>query len=135
LFGEAVVITKEAFQRDFRYIIKQNGGMLSKGRLLGIQFEVLFADGLYDTISKHAVNMAMMLREAFAEKGYSFRYDSQTNQQFPILPNSRLTELSKKYAYSFWERIDDNHSAVRFCTSWATKREDVEALIRDIRDL
>jgi threonine aldolase len=135
LFGEAVVIINDALKKDFRYFIKQNGGMLAKGRLLGIQFETLFEDGLYDEVSKHAVDMAIMIREAFAEKGFSFRYDSTTNQQFPILPDHVLTELSEKYSYSFWEKVDATHSAVRFCTSWATNKKNVEMLIKDIKAL
>lgn len=135
LMGEAVVIINDTLKKDFRYIIKQKGGMLAKGRLLGIQFETLFEDGLYYEISKHAVEMAMMIREAFAEKGFSFRYDSKTNQQFPILPNAVLTQLSEKYTYSYWESIDTRHSVVRFCTSWATKKECVEMLIKDIKAL
>ncbi len=135
LLGEAVVITNDALKKDFRYMIKQNGGMLAKGRLLGIQFETLFEDGLYYEISKHAVNMAMIIREAFAEKGFSFRYNSMTNQQFPILPNEVLSILGEKYSYSFWEKVDAKHSAVRFCTSWATKKENVEMLVNDIKAL
>jgi len=135
LCGEAVVITNDALKKDFRYFIKQRGGLLAKGRLLGIQFETLFEDGLYYEIASHAVEMAMMIREAFIEKGFSFRYDSVTNQQFPILRNDVLSELGKKYSFSLWEKFDDNHSVVRFCTSWATKKENVEKLIEDIRAL
>lgn len=135
LMGEAVVIIKDALKKDFRYIIKQNGGMLAKGRLLGIQFETLFEEGLYYDISKHAVDMAMLIREAFAAKGVCFRYASMTNQQFPILPNEILRKLRAKYSYSHWEDIDARHSAVRFCTSWATKKEHVKMLIKDIREL
>jgi len=135
LCGEAVVITNDALKKDFRYFIKQRGGLLAKGRLLGIQFETLFEDGLYYEIASHAVEMAMMIREAFIEKGFSFRYDSVTNQQFPILHNDVLSELGKKYSFSLWEKFDDNHSVVRFCTSWATKKENVEMLIEDIQAL
>ena len=101
LFGEAVVIINDDLKKDFRYMIKQKGGLLAKGRLLGIQFETLFEDGLYYEISNHAVEMAMMIREAFVEKGFSLRYDSKTNQQFPILPNDVINELSKKYSFSY----------------------------------
>ena len=135
LMGEAVVIVNDALKKDFRYSIKQHGGMLAKGRLLGIQFETLFEDGLYYEISKHAVDMAMMIREALTEKGFSFRYDSMTNQQFPILPNEVLSKLGEKYSYSYWEEVDARHSAVRFCTSWATRKENVEMLIKDIKAL
>ncbi|CAK7060454.1 MAG: Low specificity L-threonine aldolase [Desulfovibrio sp.] len=132
LFGEAVVIMNPALQKDFRYIIKQRGGMLAKGRLLGIQFEALFEDGLYYEISRHAVEQAMRIREAFAAKGVSFRYDSMTNQQFPILSHDVLARLEKKYAFSHWETLDATRSAVRFCTSWATRPEHVSALLEDI---
>lgn len=135
LFGEAVVITKPELKKDFRYMIKRSGGMLAKGRLLGIQFDILFTEGLYFEISKHADDLAMRLKEAFVKKGYPLRYDSYTNQQFPILPDEHLEKLKEKYAYGFWEKIDDAHSAVRFCTSWATREEAVEELIRDIEAL
>jgi len=135
LFGEAVVIINDDLKKDFRYLIKQKGGLLAKGRLLGIQFETLFEDGLYYEISNHAVEMAMMIREAFVEKGVPLRYDSKTNQQFPILPNDVLMKLGEKYSFSFWEKIDATHSVVRFCTSWATKKENVEMLIEDIKEL
>ncbi|MZQ75776.1 MAG: aminotransferase class I/II-fold pyridoxal phosphate-dependent enzyme [Peptoclostridium sp.] len=135
LFGEAVVISNDSLKKDFRYLIKQRGGMLAKGRLLGIQFDVLFNDNLYFEVSKHAVKLAMLIRNAFNEKGYKFLYDSHTNQQFPIIPNDKLEILSQKYSYSFWERIDEKHTAVRFCTSWATREEDVKLLIADIESL
>lgn len=133
LFGEAVVITNERLKKDFRYLIKQRGGLLAKGRLLGIQFETLFEDGLYLSISKHAVDMALIIREAFVEGGFSLRYDSKTNQQFPILPNEVLTELGKHYSFSIWEKINDTHSVVRICTSYATKKEHVETFIQDVK--
>ena len=93
LFGEAVVITDAALKRDFRYIMKQRGAMLAKGRLLGIQFEALFEDGLYFEISRQATELAMKLRAACTAKGYPFLVDSMTNQQFPILPNSQIERL------------------------------------------
>lgn len=133
LFGEAVVIVNPAYRRDFRYIIKQRGGMLAKGRLLGIQFETLFTDGLYFEISKHAVDLAMKIRKACEEKGFAMQYDSYTNQQFPILPNELVTELRKKYAFYTWQKVDEEHTSVRFCTSWATDAENVEQLLADIR--
>ena len=135
LFGEAVVITNQYLQKDFRYMIKQHGGMLAKGRLLGIQFIALLEDGLYFEISAHADRLAMKIKAAFEEKGYPFLYESVTNQQFPIIPDDQLEALKKKYAYSFWKQVDKKHSAVRFCTSWATKEADVELLLKDIRSL
>ena len=134
LFGEAVVITNEAIKKDFRYLIKQRGGMLAKGRLLGLQFETLFVSGLYFEIARHAVRMAMMIRHTFRAKGVSFLCESTTNQQFPILTDEQIKSLSQKYAFERWTKIDDRHTAVRFCTSWATREEDVQALIKDIEN-
>ena len=135
LFGEAVVIMKESLKKDFRYCIKQRGGMLAKGRLLGIQFETLFEHGLYEEISHHAVSLALKIKNAFKDKGISFLYDSYTIQQFPILTMVQCEYFKKKYAFSLWCKIDEAHCAVRFCTSWATKSEAVEALIKDIQML
>lgn len=132
LFGEAVVIVNESLKKDFRYFIKQNGGMLAKGRLLGIQFMTLFEDGLYFELSEHAVAQAMRIRDAFASKGYRFLVDSPTNQQFPILPDSEMERLSADFKFSVWQKIDESHTAVRFCTSWATEAEAVDALLAAI---
>ena len=132
LFGEAVVITNDALKKDFRYMIKLNGGMLAKGRLLGIQFLTLFEDGLYMELAHHAVKQAMRIRDAFAAKGYDFLVTSPSNQQFPILPNDVMERLSADFMFSVWQKTDDSHTAVRFCTSWATKSESVDALIDSI---
>ena len=115
-----------------RYFIKQHGAMLAKGRLLGIQYEVLFTDHLYEKIALHADELAMRIRHAFEKHNVSMLYDSVTNQQYPVLTDTELAAFSKKYAFSFWCKTDDTHSAVRVCTSWATKEEVVDELIRDI---
>lgn len=132
LFGEAVVIANQALKRDFRYSIKRHGGMLAKGRLLGIQFATLFADGLYMQISRHAIAQAMRIRQALQALGILFLIDSPTNQQFPIFSNEQLDRLSTKYLFSIWQKVDDHHTAVRICTSWATKPENVDQLLKDI---
>lgn len=129
LFGEAVVIVNDALKKDFRYCIKQNGGMLAKGRLLGIQFMTLFEDGLYFQLSRHAVSQAMRIRDAFESKGFGFLVQSPSNQQFPILDNATMKRLSSDFLFSVWQKVDDTHTAVRFCTSWATRSEAVDALI------
>jgi threonine aldolase len=129
LFGEAVVITNNAFKKDFRCMIKQRGGMLAKGRLLGIQFTALFTDGLYFKLARHAVEAAEKIKTALEAKGVKFLFDSPTNQIFPIFPDEILEKLSKKFSFSFWEKTDERHTAVRICTSWATKDEDIEKLI------
>ncbi len=132
LFGEAVVISHPDLQQDFRYFIKQKGGMLAKGRLLGIQFLTLFEDDLYLHLAVHADKLADKLRDAIRSAGYPFLVESRTNQIFPILPDTLLTKLDEKYLYSYDHRVDATHSAVRFCTSWATREEAVEQLIADI---
>ena len=135
LFGEAVVIRSEKLKKDFRYNIKQRGGMLAKGRLLGIQFEALFEDGLYFEISKNAIRTAMMIRDAFRDKGVEFLYDSPTNQQFPILTQHQKERLSKDYSFQHWARVDHERDAVRFCTSWTTDEANVGKLVQDIKKL
>ena len=135
LFGEALVITNAELNRDFRYIEKQRGGMLAKGRLLGVQFGVLMSGGLYERTAEREVALAWRLRRAFEAKGWPLYCDSPTNQQFPIVPDAVLARLAEKYSFSDWARVDENHRAVRFCTSWATREEDVEALIADIEAL
>ena len=132
LFGEAVVICDAELQRDFRYHIKQRGGMLAKGRLLGLQFDTLFTDNLYFEISRHAVDLALRLRAAFEKKGWPLLYDSWTNQQFPILPDEVYERLKERFVLSFWEKTDEKHTAVRVCTSWATTEENVKRLIEAI---
>lgn len=136
LFGEAVVIINNRLKKDFRYFIKQKGGMLAKGRLLGIQFEQLFADRLYYEISEHADQMAMKIRKAFSDKKIPFAFDSVTNQQFPILNYAQAMKLSKKYSFTMNEsELKKGPAQVRFCTSWATREEDVDALVQDILTL
>lgn len=128
LFGEAVV-TRRGLIPHFFTIIKQHGALLAKGRLLGIQFDELFTDDLYTEISRHAIDMAEKLRAAFAERGYRFHIQSPTNQIFIILDNEKMAELAEKVSFSFWETADENHTVVRIATSWATREEDVDALI------
>lgn len=135
LFGEAVVITNKKLQENFRYHMKQRGALLLKGRLLGIQFDVLFENNLYFNISKHAIDMAMEIKNVCVNEGYKFLYNSDTNQQFPILPNNLISKLSKKYSFFIWTKVDENNSAVRFCTSWATRKQDIDELVKDIVDL
>ena len=129
LFGEAVVVPRKGLVSHFFSLIKQHGALLAKGRLLGLQFDTLFTDGLYWEISRNAIAMAQKLKEGFRAKGYPFYFESPTNQQFFLMEDSRLAELSKVVSCSLWEKVDATHTAVRFCTSWATKEEDVDALL------
>ncbi|MBO5084658.1 MAG: aminotransferase class I/II-fold pyridoxal phosphate-dependent enzyme [Bacteroidaceae bacterium] len=135
LFGEAVVIMNEALKRDFRYSIKQHGGMLAKGRLLGLQFATLFTGNLYFDIAQHAIDEAMRIKAALQTKGIGFLIDSPTNQQFPIFTDTQIATLSEHFMLSLWQRIDESHTAMRICTSWATKPESTDELIRAIENL
>ena len=135
LFGEAVVLCHPALKRDFRYLIKRQGGMLAKGWLLGLQFDVLLEDGRYVAIARRAVEQALRIRDAFRRKGCRFLIESRTNQQFPILNREQMQKLAVNYAYSVWEPVDAGLTAVRFCTSWATTDAQVDQLIRDIESL
>ena len=128
LCGEAVVFTKRNAPKYFMTTVKQHGALLAKGKVLGVQFETLFTDDLYFTISRHAINCAEELKKIFAEKGYPLYLDSPTNQQFVILENSKMEELKEKVRFSVWEPYDESHTVVRFATCWATTKEDLEAL-------
>lgn len=128
LCGEAVVFTKKNTPKHFVSQVKQHGALLAKGRLLGVQFDALFTDDLYFRIGKYAIEMAEKLKAVFRNKGYKFFLESPTNQQFIILENSKLKELEKNVVFSFWEKLDENHTVVRFATSWSTTIEDLDAL-------
>ena len=130
LCGEAVVFTKNNTPKHFMTSIKQHGGLLAKGRLLGVQFDTLFTDGLYFEISKNAIDQAEKLKKLLADKGYRFHLDSPTNQQFIIVENGKLEELKKNVAVGFWEKYDDSHTVVRLATSWATTDADIEELAK-----
>ena len=133
LFGEAVVFRNAALAEDFRYMIKQHGGMFAKGRLLGLQFDTLFTDGLYFEIAKHAIALADQMRAVFKELGVPFFVDCTTNQLFPVLPDAVLEKLGEKYTWSDIERVDESRRVARFCTSWATRKENVDQFCADLR--
>ena len=129
LCGEAVVFTKNNMPREFVPQIKQRGALMAKGWVLGLQFDTLFTDDLYYRLGKHAIDMANILKEGFLEKGYTLYADSPTNQQFVVLSNEKRDELSKKVVFENWEKFSNGTTAVRFVTSWATKRENVLKLL------
>lgn len=135
LFGEAVVIGHPVLKEDFRYLIKQHGGMLAKGRLLGIQFDTLMTDDLYFRIAARADRLAECIRDTLLERNCPFLVPPVSNQLFPILPDEVLSELAETYVFSEQQRVDEGHRAVRFCTSWATREENVQALCNDLRRL
>ena len=135
MFGEALIISNEDLQYGVKTVIKQKGGLLAKGRALGIQFEVLFEDDLYLELSQHAVTQAMRLKNAFIEKGITFRYEAYTNQLFPILQHKQLEELEKNYVVLHQETVGHDHRVVRICTSWATDSKVIDQFILDIQAL
>ena len=135
LFGEAIVIINENLKEDFRYLIKQKGGLLAKGRLLGVQFKALFEADLYNEMGQHANDMAEILRNGISELGYSFFTNSTTNQIFPIFPNELVFELEKICSFEHEGPVDANFEAIRFVTSWATKKEDVLKLLEELKNL
>jgi threonine aldolase len=128
LCGEAVVFPHGNAPKHFFTTVKQNGALLAKGRLLGVQFDALFSDGLYDKISRHAIACAEQLKALLTEKGYSLFLDTPTNQIFVILPNDQMKVLGEQVKFCFWEKYDDEHTVVRFATSWATDPADIAAL-------
>ncbi|MBQ1947889.1 MAG: aminotransferase class I/II-fold pyridoxal phosphate-dependent enzyme [Clostridia bacterium] len=129
LLGEAVVFPKGNAPKHFFTRIKQHGALLAKSWILGVQFDTLFTDDLYFKIARHAVLMANKMREGFFQKGYAFLVETTANQIFVVLENEKMKALQKEVAFELWEKVDENHSAVRFCTSWATKEEEVESLL------
>ena len=135
MFGEALVILNDALKSDFRYHIKQKGGMLAKGRFLGVQFAALFKDNLYFRLAENANRTAQKLSEGLKAAGIPLFIDSPTNQIFPVLDNNMIKGLEKEFAFEMWEPIDGTKAAVRFVTSWATSDEEVDALIKAVNSL
>lgn len=135
LLGEALVIIREQLKEDFRFHIKQKGGMLAKGWILGIQFMKLFENNLYFELARHANNMAEILKEGIIKLGYTFLVDSPTNQLFPIFPKDIIEKLSADYDFSIWQKIDENTIAIRLVTSWATPKEKVTDFIKALEKI
>jgi len=134
MFGEAVVITNPAIAEDFRYVIKQHGGMLAKGWLLGLQFLALLEDNLYFDIAAHANRMADQIRDTLQQLNFPLFAEGNTNQIFVILPNTVLERIARDFTYQKQAVIDDRHTAVRFCTSWATTQMSVNELCSALKN-
>ena len=128
LCGEALVFTKQNMPPHFLAIVKQQGALLAKMRVVSQQFDALFTDGLYWEIGRHAVALAMRMKQMFLDKGYELYLDSPTNQQFFILTREQVERLQKDVAFSLWEWLPDGRAAVRFCTSWATTEDSLAQL-------
>jgi len=135
LFGEAVVISNPVLKEDFRYLIKQHGGMLAKGRLLGVQFDALMTDNLYFEIAGNAVRLADKIRATLDDLGVTYLVPGITNQIFPILSDRCLEQLAKEFCFTEMERVSETHRAIRFCTSWATTEENVDKLCAALKNL
>ena len=129
LFGEAIVITNDALKPHFRNMIKQRGGMFAKGFLFGVQFAAYFRDGLWLKMAQHAVTQAQRIAKAAVDKGYKLYASSPTNQVFLVLSHEKIAELEKNFAFEAFGHVDDTHEAMRFVCSWATREENVDALI------
>jgi threonine aldolase len=128
LCGEAVVFTHHNAHPHFFNIIKQHGALVAKGRLIGLQFDVLFTDNLYFDLSRHAIEMAMKVKDIFTRKGYQFYLDLPSNQQFVVLPNEEAARLHRLVDFAPWGKYDNRHTICRFVTSWATTEEQIEVL-------
>ncbi|HAE42386.1 MAG TPA: threonine aldolase [Clostridiales bacterium] len=132
LIGEAIVLCNDNLKNRFRYYIKQNGALLAKGRILGIQFKTLFTDNLFFDNAKHANDMAFKVAEAVKDLEYDFLGEPSSNQIFPILPNHVIDELSKLYQFYVWSKVDEDRSSIRIVTSWATPESEVDSFIADL---
>lgn len=132
LMGEALVICKDSLKKEFRFHIKQRGGMFAKGRILGMQFLELFKDDLYFELANHANKMADILREGIKTAGFEFMIEASTNQVFPIFPNDLIEKLQENYDFLLWEKIDVEKSAVRLVTSWATDEDEVQKFVNQL---
>ncbi len=135
MLGEAVVIPKPGRIPHFFTIIKQHGGLMAKGRILGIQFDVLFENKLYETIGQGALAAADKIRACLAASDYMLDFDSPTNQIFVSLNDSEVKLLAECVEFSFWEKLDSGRTVVRLATSWATSDEDVERLTEVLQKL
>ena len=129
LFGEALIIVNDALKPFVRNVIKQRGGMLAKGRLLGVQFEALFRDELWLETARHANRMAQRLSNGLKALGAELYMESPTNQIFPVFPNRIVEALRAGFAFDFIAPAENDRSVIRFCTSWATPEENVDFLL------
>ena len=135
LMGEAVVMVNDLFKEEFKYHLKQRGAMLAKGRAIGVQFEALFSDGLIFKLAEHSNRMAARMVDALRNVGFEFLTPPQTNQLFPVLPDSLIASLQEKYDFLVWEQVDGGYSVVRLVTSWATPESIVDEWIIDLKNM
>ena len=129
MFGEALVIVKKELQEDIRWLVKQRGGMIAKGRLLGVQFQALLKDGFYFELGAHANRLAKKLADGIAAKGYEFAIPPQTNMLFPLFTKEKVEELRENVMFEGWQYPSETHAAIRLVTSWGTTEEEVDAFL------
>jgi threonine aldolase len=134
LCGEAVVFPRNNAPRHFFNIIKQHGALLAKSRLAGVQFDSLFTNDLYFRIARHAIDMAIQMRQLFTDTSIPIK-DSPTNQQFVVLSTKQIQNLRKTIAFETWEPIDADHTLCRFVTSLATTQTDIAELAKALKTL
>ena len=135
MFVEAIIVNNPELQSDFGFHLKQKGALLAKGSVLGLQFQALLTDDLYLNLARHANQQAMKIKSVLREKGFEMLSDTHTNQIFPILKNCQIEVLSEKFDFYFWKAIDEEYSAIRLMTSWATSDAVIEDLIKEIQKL
>lgn len=135
LLGEAIVINNDSLNNGFIRNVKQKGALLAKGRLLGIQFDILFKNNLYFELGKHANSMASRLTTELKSLNVKFLTESKSNQIFPILKNSVIEKLKLIYGFYVWSSIDSDSSSIRLVTSWATKEENIDIFIEDLKEI
>jgi threonine aldolase len=128
-----LVLRNPDLKPHFRFHIKQKGGLLSKGRILGMQFLELFRNDLYFNLARHANQMADQMAAGIEKAGFTFQYPAETNQLFPILPNRVIAQLNLDYRFYTWEKIDPELSSVRLVTSWATPQEAIDWFLTDLQ--
>ena len=129
MFGEALVIVKKELQEDIRWLVKQRGGMIAKGRLLGVQFQALLKDGFYFELGAHANRLAKKLADGISAKGYEFAIPPQTNMLFPLFTKEKVEELRENVMFEGWQYPSETHAAIRLVTSWGTTEEEVDAFL------
>jgi len=134
LLGEALVITNNRLKSHFRYQMKQRGALLAKGRIFGVQFQVMLENDLYFSLAEHTNNMALRLSNGLKSLGFSFLIEPETNQIFPIFPKKIIKKIESDYGFYIWEPIDEEKSAIRLVTSWQTKASDIDTFLNDLKD-
>lgn len=134
LFGEALVFSRPELAKGFAFTRKQRGGLLAKGRLLGVQFDALMQEGIYEKYGAHANAMADALRAGIRAQGYGFVCETATNQLFPVLPDAVMERMKEQFGFHQWGSAGQGYTAIRLVTSWMTRREDVDAFLQALKN-